>query len=812
MKKLVRYSLRSLVVIILLLLIAWVGIWAYIRYNKADLISKISSRITEKTRAENTIGDLSASLFKTFPFISLELSNIIVKDSLWKAHNKTFFSAKNIYLRLSPLGLFNKNRGIGKIIITNGRLHLFADSTDYNNQYILRSDKHKKKEEPSSIPEIELKNSELIFENPSRQKFHHFTLRELDINGTNNNHSETFDISTDMLVNSLSFNTEKGSYLKNKNVSGEFQVVIDRVKKKLSFSDIALLIDQEKFNLTGEFSVDSAQRDFILNISSKNLNFNKAVEMLQDSMRRKISPFTMEKPVAVQVNISGLTRYKFLPLVNIEMTVNDNTITTPGGTFTNCSFQAKFNNELATGNPRLDFNSLLEFINFSAQFKKIPFRSKHIKVSNLKNPYLECDLSSSFSLTALNELTGSTTLQFVKGNGDIDVFFKGPISGRDSVNAGINGAITIDNATVKYLPRNVTLSQCTGTFLFRDKDLLVKKLKARTGDTELMMNGDAKNFLSMLDISPEKLSLHWNVYSPQLHLKDFISFLNRRNIQTSQRAANDKVKQTAGKIDKMFTDGDVFITLTTPKMNYKKFDAKQVDAQVVLTSNTIDLRNVSFGHANGSMKMQGTVTEGVNSNAVFLNSTLNKMDIPILFHSFGDFGQDAITNKNLKGIISATVNVNTAITNQAEVIPESMSGSIDFLVENGELNHFEPLEKISASVFKKQDFSSIRFADLKNRLEVKGTAFIINKMEIRSTALILFAEGIYDVKKGTDMSIKFPIRNVLKKNDSIDLISSDINHGPSIRVRAKTGDDGKLKISWDPFRKAVRNKRDAEAN
>ena len=262
----------------------------------------------------------------------------------------------------------------------------------------------------------------------------------------------------------------------------------------------------------------------------------------------------------------------------------------------------------------------------------------------------------------------------------------------------------------------------------------------------------------------------------------------------------------------MFTDGDVVITLTTPAMDYKRFTAKKVDAELLLTSNRINLKNVSFGHANGSMKLVGTVTEGLTSNSVFLTSTMNKMDIPTLFYAFNNFGQDAITNQNLNGIVSATVNLNTAITDQAEVIPESMLGTIDFLVENGELNDFEPLEKISLSVFKKQNFSTIQFADLSNTLQVKGTAVIIDRMEIRSTALIFFVEGVYDVKKGTDMSIKFPIRNIIKKNDSIDLISSDIRTGPSIRVRAKTGDDGKLKISWDPFRRAVRNKKETEAN
>lgn len=811
MKKFIRYGLRVLVSAVILLLIVWIGIWAYIRLNKANLITKITTRITEKSNAETTIDDLSASLLRTFPFISLELTGVVIKDSLWKIHHKTFFTAENVYLRLSPFGLFNKNRGIGKVIVTNGKLHLYADSTDYNNQYILRSDNPRKKSS-SSLPEIQFRNSELILENPSRQKMHDFKLRDLTIDNSEEKGLQLFDISTDMLVTSLAFNTEKGSYLKNKNVRGEFQIALDRAKKQLSFSDIALLIEDQEFNLTGNFSVDSAKREFKLVIQSNELNFNKTVELLPDSMRVKLIAYSMEKPVSANINISGETRYKFLPLVKIEMNVKDNVIHTPGGTFNNVSFLGKFNNQLILGNPRLDINSVLELLNFNARFEKIPFESKQIKVSNLKSPYLECDIKSSFDLSSLNELTGSTTLQFLKGNGVVDIAFKGPISGRDSVNAGMNGEISINNATVKYLPRNVTLSQCTGIILFREKDLYVQKFNARTGDTELMMKGDAKNFLSLIDISPEKLTLHWNVYSPHLYLKDFKTFLAKRNIKTPQIAANDKLKRTAGKIDKMFTDGDVYFTLSTPKMNYKKFDAKQVNADVLLTSNRIDLKNVSFGHANGSMKIQGTVTEGLNSNAVSLNSTLNKMDIPALFSSFSDFGQDAITNKNLNGIVSATVNVNTAINDQAEVIPESMLGTIDFLVENGELNQFEPLQKISSSVFKKQDFSSIRFADLKNRLEVKGTAFIINKMEIRSTALILFAEGVYDVKKGTDMSIKFPIRNVLKKNDSIDLISTDIRTGPSIRVRAKTGDDGKLKISWDPFRKAVRNKKEAEAN
>ena len=230
MKKAGRYAIRAIITIVLLFIVLWIAIWGYIRYNKSDLLSRITSRITEKTRAEARVDDLTASWFKTFPFISLELTGVQIKDSLWRVHNRTFLSAENVYLRLSPFGLFNKNRGIGKVIITNGNVRLFADST-FQNQYILRSD-NPRSGKTMRLPDIELRNSELVLENPSRNKLHHFHLREFLIESDVKKDLQLLDVDADVMVKSLAFNTKKGSYVKNKNVVGDFSVTIDRLSKK----------------------------------------------------------------------------------------------------------------------------------------------------------------------------------------------------------------------------------------------------------------------------------------------------------------------------------------------------------------------------------------------------------------------------------------------------------------------------------------------------------------------------------------------------------------------------------------------------
>ena len=145
------------------------------------------------------------------------------------------------------------------------------------------------------------------------------------------------------------------------------------------------------------------------------------------------------------------------------------------------------------------------------------------------------------------------------------------------------------------------------------------------------------------------------------------------------------------------------------------------------------------------------------------------------------------------------------ITDKATVAENSMKGTVDFSITEGELNHFEPAEKIAATAFKKRDFSQIQFGELKNKLSINGSAIGMEKMEIRSNVVVLFAEGTYDSKKGTDMSIQVPLSNLSKAEN--DIINTG-KVGMNVRLRAKTGDDGKLGISWDPFNNASKERRD----
>lgn len=760
------------------------------------------------------IGKISPDFFNTFPFISIDIADITIRDSLWETHKHDFFNAKHVFLRISPLSLLSKSK-IGTVITRSANLYFFTDSTGYTNRYIMRSGdtSHTRTGESSlaSYPNIVFEQTVIVFENQQRNKLYKGTVNKATCKIKDGSSNLDIRVKADLVVHNLAFNTLQGSYMENKSFEGDFVLLYSKSNKTLSFNNILLRLDKQPLRFTGIFSVDKTDPDFSLRIYGQNLNFSRAAGLLPAKVRLIMDQYKLQKPVvSVDVNIVGTTQFRSIPKVSAKMKIADDNLSTPFGEFKNSSFDAEYINEIDSTKQRDDANSSITLQPFSANWNGIPLKSKKVVISNLIIPFLECDLVTNAELKNLNELTESNTLKFTGGSCAIDIFFRGPVGGTDSTASSIDGNLQLKNVAFKYLPRNISFTDGNGTLHFNGKDFAVNKLNIHTGTTTLVMNGEAKNFLSVMNISPEKMSLQWKVSSPNLHLADFKGFLSKSATKQGKKDSVALFERAASKIDKMFTDGDVRLTLTSPKVNYKKFNASNLQADLLLTSNAANLQKVFFEHAGGSMNVHGIMRDAGRINQVELKTEMSKMDIPALFDAFGDFGQDALTSKNLSGKLSAFIDLKTIITDQADIQQNNTTGVVDFLLENGELNRFEPLMKMQ-DVMKKQDFSDVKFADLKNRLELNGTAFIINKMEIRSTAFTMFVEGIYDVKKGTDLSIQFPLRNLTKSQANTDLSDSGKKGaGINVRLRAHTGDDGKLKIGWDPFKKALKNKKEVK--
>ena len=213
--------------------------------------------------------------------------------------------------------------------------------------------------------------------------------------------------------------------------------------------------------------------------------------------------------------------------------------------------------------------------------------------------------------------------------------------------------------------------------------------------------------------------------------------------------------------------------------------------------------------AGGRMSINGQLLNAqTNYHTVSINANLNNVDVKKVFYAFENFGQDGITSETLEGLLSSKVNASLAMNDDGKVLPNSVVGTIDFSLKNGALNNYEPIKKIQTSIFKKRDFDNIRFAELKDRLEVNKGEVKINRMEIQSSVMSLFVEGIYSRKGNTDISIQVPLNNLKKRGDDYnpENIGTEKKGGRSIFLRGRPGQDGNVKFKLDLFNKFKKDK------
>jgi len=262
------------------------------------------------------------------------------------------------------------------------------------------------------------------------------------------------------------------------------------------------------------------------------------------------------------------------------------------------------------------------------------------------------------------------------------------------------------------------------------------------------------------------------------------------------------------RIDRFLKEGIVHLRMEAADLSYKNFSGAHAKADLLFSTREIRLTKMDVEQGGGSLRLQAVLNRQHDGgdNPISLDSHMDQVDLPKTFAAFNDFGQQAIAGKNLKGNLTADIKMTGLLSNKATLVPNSLKGTVNFNIKEGQLLNFGPMEAIHEKVMKKRDLSEIHFAELTNQLDLDTTTLTIHRMEIQSTALTVFVEGTYDLKKGPDLALQVPLNNLKERNPDIPPANkgNDGKAGLSVHLRARRGDDGKLKITWDPFKKALK--------
>ncbi|HEY6143636.1 MAG TPA: AsmA family protein [Flavobacterium sp.] len=800
--KVIKYFCIGLLSFILIFAI---GLRIYFESNKTEIVAKINTQINENILGEAKIGDIEYLFLLGFPDFTLGINDVEIRDNSWHIHKRSFLKAKKIEVRLNVLKLLKNEVSIHKIIIHDATIDMFKDKNGNVNSDIFKPKKSKttsdKSSTTASIDEVDFKNVTFISENQKGKKLFHFDVESLKCNVDFDSGNWKTDVKLKVFAKSMSFNVERGSFIKNKLVQGGLAVDFSKAQNKITIVTKDFEIGEDDFNITAHFNVGKDNALFDLDIKTKIL-WKSASDLLANNISSKLNKFDLQIPLQARCTIKGDMNAEGDPEIIVDAIIKDDELTTSYGVVKKCSFNGRYTNNFKQGEAYTDANSAVIVKNFNGELNEIPIAIPLGIINNFDKPVATGKFNSEFDAVKLKNTINEKFIKFSEGTAKVNLDFKVDIVDLRLNKPRFTGSINIDNTSFYYKPKNINFQKTDVDLHFTEEALLIKKIRLQNDKSTVLMEGRVDNFLNLYYDAPEKMNVYWKVYSPYLDIKQIIRVLSYHDksaaVKTKPKTKSSSQSSTSDQLQEVFSKSKVSLDFKVDKMTFNRMTGNDFKVNIELVNGGLYVKNGSMqGGAGSAISFEAQMVPKDELLLFKSNIKLSDGVISNFLASFNNFGVKSFSPNNIKGRLSFTAALSGAFNAERDLMQKSVAGNFNFQVENGALIDFEPIQKIGRIAFPNRNLKYITFSTLNGVTTIKGDLITVKEFKVTSNVLNMDVNGVYSLSnKGTSLGVRIPLRNPKDDHKITDPKEREAVRykGIVLNLKVVDGKNGKTKI------------------
>ncbi len=796
-RKWLKILLFSILGIVALFVLTIIGTFIYVEQNKDEVLAKVTAQLNENLDGELKIGDLKPEFFSNFPRVSLRLVDVSLRDKRFAEHKHELVKAGKIDVTVNLFSLLKGTVDIRKISVSDANVDIYVAPDGYSNTSVFK--KKEKSESGGSGADLQFKefaltNVNFVVSNKMRKKLHHYEIASFEGKADPKGDGWNAKINYEILAKSMSFNTDRGSFIGNRKLVGNFDITANG-NGVYKLSEQPIKIGNENFTVFADFDFSDKKSLYGIHIRNKSIKWKGASVLLADNIKEKLDMFDFAKPIEVSCDLEGDFDAEEDPLIYVQAKVRHNELPTPGGTIYDCNFDGVFANNYNKKKPKTDANSVILLRNLTGNYGEVPFSMPVISIINLDAPYAKGKFVSNFEIPKLNSVIDKELIAFHKGRADIAVDFTSDVVNYRLTKPKILGKVEIKNADLVYTQRNLKFEDVSINLDFDSRDLFIRNIHIKSKKSDVIMDGKVLNFLNLYYNSPEKIVLNWNVYSKELHLGEFLGMVSSR---TKSVKKTKKKGNFTTEIDELLEKSQMRMAMKIDKLHYKKFVGTNATAIAEISETNIGLRNLGMRHSGGKMTVKGNLARSSHGSRYDFKAIVTDVNVRHFFNSFDNFGMQSLKAENISGKLSLDVELKGILNADYSLNRKSLDGKASFAMADGALLHFEPIQSIGKIAFSRRNIDEILFKDLKGSFRIKGEKVEIEPMKISSSVLNLDVAGTYSLGAGTDLRMDVPLRNPKKDENITDAEELAERRHRGIVLHLQAADDpktGKVKIS-----------------
>jgi hypothetical protein len=741
-RKVLRKIFLWLLAAFLFLIISAVAIsFIYSKEIKAYVITSINKNLNAEIKA----GDINFSVLNKFPFASIEFTDVTAKESRNANPADTLFTAKEFSMLFNIMDVIGKKYNLKKIVLEDASINLKINKDGSRNFEIWKTDSSRGGDFSFEMKKVEMKSVMVSYLNiPSGEDFS-FYVKNGSLSGNFSSENYLLTTSSEVVVQKLISNNV--NYISNKEAKLDLTLLVDKKTDTYTIEKSSAELEGINIAVNGTINTPEGKTIYDLGFEAKKADFRSLLSLLPAPFTGKTDEYNFKGKAYIHATIKGTADKKQNPVFALRFgtTGTDISRKNTGSLLQDVKLDGFYTSQHSEKNPV----SYLYLKNISAVLHGHSLKGS-VEIENLKNPWLHIEADASADLAELSKFIDPGIIEKISGEISVkDANF----TGRASVIASYvsSGNIRLNNASFKFKQKPVIFSNVAGDLTLNKNNLRINSLSGKTPASDFSFSGDLNNLFGYFFTKNEKLNAEATLHSGNLDLNEIM-----------EKDASTSVSDTVYKI--RFADNLGFlIHLDVGHTHFNKFSATDIRGTVQLENSVMTTHSLLFNAMDGSVSLQGSIREIPQDSLVIqYTASIKNLDIQQLFFQMGNFGQQTITNKNLKGNVTADVQFSSRWSNTLQCNYDKVIVSSALTIENGELLNFTPMLALSKYV-KGADLNDIKFSTLKNTVEIKERKITIPAMEINSSAMNIVASGTHGFDNMIDYHLQLLLSQVIGK-------------------------------------------------
>lgn len=424
-----------------------------------------------------------------------------------------------------------------------------------------------------------------------------------------------------------------------------------------------------------------------------------------------------------------------------------------------------------------------------------------LTVSNFDHPFFAIKGEIAMPLPDLNRMFPASQFEFLDGWMEVGFRYKGHLrnSQKDEsalLNARFSGQANITGADFNFNPRGYKFRDVDADFAFNEKDLHIDGLQLFLNDNEIRARGEFPDFMSFVLLPDRTLQANMEIYAPHFSLNNFQAPKKHLQHSTSQEFEATPVTEV---VNAALSNIEANLEVTFDTVSYRQFLAREISGKLLMNTDRVHFEKATMALAGGSFQINGSINNlQCNQPYIDIQAGFQQADIREIFHSFENFGQQKLTDNNIRGRMTADILFRAQADENYDLQPSSMEGHFDLKVVDGALLQLPALMSINGFIFKNRDMDAVRFATMENAFDLKGQDLFIDHFFVVSNVMTFGVEGVYSLgnTQDTDLLFEVPLANLFHRNFDVEAMEGidDRLRGISILLRANEGEEGSLKF------------------